>query len=89
MNGITNKDEPIKKIYWSVYEFSDELHVEPSALRFWEKYFHIRVKRNKHGNRKFDEATKEKFREVYFLLKVKKFKLEGALQELRPLLLRG
>jgi len=82
MNGVTYKDEPIKKIYWTVGEVAAELHVHWSLIHYWMKEFHIEVKRSRHNWRMFTAEDRERLREIYFLVKVEMFTLKGARKQL-------
>ena len=81
MNGITYKDEPIKKIYWTMEETSKMFNLAHSAIRFYEKEFCLHFHR-KHGKRIFTQEDIEKIREIDFLLNVEGMKIWGAKKKL-------
>lgn len=85
MNGITMKDEPIQKIYWTVGELAAELHVSWSLIHFWMKQFHVEVKRSHKNWRMFNAKDCERMREIYYLVKVEGFTLKGAKRKLENL----
>jgi DNA-binding transcriptional MerR regulator len=85
MNGITYKDEPIKKIYWRISEVAERFHVAQSAIRFWLSEFHIEVRRNKKGDRLFTSDDIGKLEEVNFLLNVEGYTHWGAKRKLENL----
>ena len=58
--------------------------VKTSLIRFWEKEFKvIKPKKNKKGNRLFTPDDIAKIEEIYELVKVKGFTLDGARQQLK------
>lgn len=75
--------ENVEKLYWDIGEVAKIFGVRPSLIRFWLQVFNIEVKRNTRGERKFTKDDMEKVSELYWLLKVRKFTLAGAKQELK------
>ena len=60
------------------------LGVNASLLRFWEKEFNLKVsKRNKKGNRLYSVKEIEKISQIYTLVKVNGYTLEGAKKALK------
>lgn len=69
------------KLYYSIGEVAKAFDVNASLIRFWEKEFDIiHPKKNKKGNRLFTKNDIECFKNIYYLVKVKGYTLEGAKQ---------
>lgn len=76
--------EKIKKKYYSIGEVADMLDVKPSLIRFWESEFpQVAPRKNRKGNRVFTESDIEMLKTIYYLVKVRKFTLEGAREKLK------
>jgi DNA-binding transcriptional MerR regulator len=76
--------EEIKKKYYSIGEVADMLEVKPSLIRFWETEFpQLAPKKNRKGNRAYTEADIDLLRQIYYLVKERKFTLKGALEKLK------
>lgn len=79
-----NTSEEIKKKYYSIGEVSQELDVNPSLIRFWESEFpQIAPRKNRKGNRVFTPEDIETLKQIYYLVKVRKFTLQGAREKLK------
>ena len=75
-----NVDLP-DKLYYSIGEVAKAFDVNASLIRFWEKEFEIiQPKKNKKGNRLFTKNDIECFKNIYYLVKVKGYTLDGAKQ---------
>ena len=75
--------EIIEKQYYSIGEVSKILGVNASLLRFWETEFtQLTPRKNKKGNRIFTKDDLELLKNIYYLVKVRRFTLEGAKQKL-------
>lgn len=73
----------MEKIYYSISEVADELQVNQSVLRFWEKEFEeVNPKRNTKGTRFYTKEDIEMLKNIQFLLKEQKLTIEGAKQSL-------
>lgn len=71
------------KLFYSIGEVAEILGVNASLIRFWEMEFkQIQPRKNAKGNRKFTPKDIEILQEIYELVKVKGFTLEGAKKEL-------
>lgn len=69
------------KLYYSIGEVAKAFDVNASLIRFWEKEFEIiQPKKNKKGNRLFTKDDVECFKNIFYLVKVKGYTLEGAKQ---------
>ena len=76
--------QSLTKMYYSIGELSKMLEVNASLLRFWEKEFSLKVsKRNKKGNRLYSVKEIEKISQIYTLVKVNGYTLEGAKKALK------
>ena len=64
--------------YHSVSETCRLLKLKPYVLRYWEKTFDIKVKRNSAGRRIYSAAQLEKFRIIKHLLRDEKLTIKGA-----------
>ena len=69
----------LTKLYYSIGEVADMFDVNTSLIRFWEKEFNsIKPKKNKKGNRLFSPKDVIAIDQIYLLVKVKGFTLDGA-----------
>lgn len=75
-----NVDLP-DKLYYSIGEVAKAFDVNASLIRFWEKEFEIiQPKKNKKGNRLFTKNDIDCFKNIYYLVKIKGYTLDGAKQ---------
>ncbi|RRT86358.1 MerR family transcriptional regulator [Empedobacter falsenii] len=75
-----NVDLP-DKLYYSIGEVAKAFDVNASLIRFWEKEFEIiQPKKNAKGNRLFTKNDIDCFKNIYYLVKIKGYTLEGAKQ---------
>ena len=75
-----NVDLP-DKLYYSIGEVAKAFDVNASLIRFWEKEFEIiQPKKNKKGHRLFTKNDIDCFKNIYYLVKIKGYTLEGAKQ---------
>jgi DNA-binding transcriptional MerR regulator len=73
----------LTKLYYSIGEVGDIFQVNTSLLRFWEKEFNFNIaKKNQKGNRLYSVKEIERIRQIYQLVKVEGYTLEGAKQRL-------
>jgi DNA-binding transcriptional MerR regulator len=76
--------QSLTKMYYSIGELSKLLGVNASLLRFWEKEFNLKVsKRNKKGNRLYSVKEIEKISQIFTLVKVNGYTLDGAKKALK------
>ena len=68
------------KMYYSISEVAEKLGVNESAVRFWEKEFPdiITPKKNAKGTRSFSRQDIKDIQLIHYLLKIRKFTIEGA-----------
>ena len=72
------------KLYHSIGEVSQMLHVNPSLLRFWETEFPtIKPHKNKKGPRYYTVDDIDLLRQIYHLTRECGYTLEGARERLR------
>ena len=75
-----NVDLP-DKLYYSIGEVATAFDVNASLIRFWEKEFEIiQPKKNAKGNRLFTKDDIQCFKNIYYLVKIKGYTLDGAKQ---------
>jgi DNA-binding transcriptional MerR regulator len=73
----------MKKLYYSIGEVSDITEVEAHVLRYWETVFdELSPKKNKAGNRVYQESDIETILKLKELIQEKKYSTEGAQQVL-------
>jgi DNA-binding transcriptional MerR regulator len=81
---VPYKEKEIEKIYFSIGEVAELLHVAPSLIRFWESEFDIiKPKKNRKGNRQFTRDDIDNVKLIYHLVKEKGYTLQGAKDLLR------
>ena len=81
---MADVDSSIQKRYYTIGEVSRILGVNTSLVRFWEKEFDvINPKKNKKGNRLFDNQDLDNLRLIYHLVKERGFTLKGARAKLK------
>jgi DNA-binding transcriptional MerR regulator len=72
-------EELLKKRYYSIGEVSTLFGLNPSSLRYWETEFvQLTPKKNKKGDRFYTVAEIKKLQLIFFLLRQRKFTIEGA-----------
>jgi len=70
---------PEGRTYFSIGEVAEMLQVSTSTIRSWEKRFPgIHPTRNKKGDRLYKLKEVRRFQSIHYLLKVKRFTIEGA-----------
>ena len=73
------KEREINKLYFTMGEVSAMFDVNQSLLRYYEKEFDIlQPKKNKKGNRYFTNEDVENLKVILYLIREKKFTLDGA-----------
>ena len=76
--------DTIEKRYYTISEVADQLGVNTSLIRFWEKEFpQLEFSKNHRGNRQFTRKDIENLRAIQVLTKEKGYTLEGAKKSLR------
>lgn len=78
------KPKTIEKLYFTIGEVAEELGVNTSNIRFWEREFGtISPKRTNRGDRLYTRKEIDQLREIQHLVKEKGFTLNGAKEQLR------
>lgn len=73
------KEKEIEKKYYTIGEVADELKVATSLIRFWETEFDIiKPKKNRKGNRQFNQEDVKNVKLIFHLVKEKGYTLQGA-----------
>lgn len=71
--------DDFKKLYYSISEVAEWFKVNPSLLRFWESEFDIlQPRKNRKGDRLFKKEDIKNLELIYYLLRNKKYSIEGA-----------
>lgn len=77
-------ETPLEKQYYSISEVAEMFEVNSSLIRFWENEFPVlQPKKNKKGDRLFRKEDIEHLRVIYYLLRERKYTIEGAKQKLK------
>lgn len=73
-----------QKMYYSITEVARWFRVNASLLRYWENEFDIlKPRKNRKGDRLFRPEDVKNLQVIYYLLRNRKFSLEGAKKYLR------
>jgi DNA-binding transcriptional MerR regulator len=74
----------MKKMFYVIKEISDLLDESESTLRFWEGEFkELRPRRSSGGKRLYSENDIKLLKKIKYLLRERKFSIEGAKEHLR------
>ena len=77
--NIPASEELVKKLYYPIGEVASWFNVNTSLIRYWEKEFkQLQPRKTRKGDRLFRAQDIEFFRQLYFLLREKKYSIEGA-----------
>lgn len=74
-----------EKLYYKPSEAAKILDVEISTLNYWVKEFDIKLEVRKSGRKLYTPAQLELLKRLQYLLKVKKFTIEGAKEQLKQI----
>lgn len=78
------KERTVEKLYWTIGEVADELGVNTSSIRYWEKEFgSLRPKRTGRGDRLFTRKDIDQIKRIMHLVKEEGFTLNGAKEQIR------
>lgn len=82
---MTEQDlKSLKKLYYSIGEVAAMFDVNTSLIRFWEKELGFEAtKKNTKGNRLYTVKDITNFNQIYQLVKLDGFTLEGAKKVLK------
>ena len=73
-----------KRLYYSIQEVADHFAEDIPTIRYWEKEFeNIKPKKTDGGTRQYSKEDVKQLEMVYYLLREKKYTIEGARQELK------
>lgn len=59
--------------------------IAQTKIRFWIEQFDLKVKKSTGAHFRFTETDLEDLREIYYLVEVKRFTIEGAIAERKSL----
>ena len=77
--NIPNDDELNSKLYYPIGDVAKMFNVNISLIRFWENEFDIlKPRKNRKGDRLFRPEDVKNLKLIYFLLKEKRYTIEGA-----------
>jgi|GEM_PF-6915202 len=70
----------ITRVQSTIGQLSIDLGVETSCIRYWIQEFDLdkMIKRNKRGDRRFNQKAAETIRRIHWLIKVQGFTIDGA-----------
>ncbi|MCL6523564.1 MAG: MerR family transcriptional regulator [Thermoflavifilum sp.] len=75
---------PLTKQYYTISEVAEMFQTTPSQIRFWEREFDIlQPQKNRKGDRLFRPEDIEHLRLIYYLIRERKYTIEGAKQRLK------
>lgn len=78
------KEKSIEKQFWTIGEVAQDLGVNTSLIRYWEKEFGtIRPKRTGRGDRSYTRKDIDLLKRIQHLVKEKGFTLQGAREQLK------
>lgn len=78
------KPKTIGKLYWTIGEVAEELGVNTSSIRFWEKEFGTIIpKRTNRGDRLYTTKEIDQLRTIQRLVKEEGFTLNGAKSQMK------
>ena len=84
MVEIPDDEILFKKQYYAISEVAGWFHVNASLIRFWENEFDIlKPRKTRKGDRLFRPEDVKNLELIYFLLRQRKFSIEGAKQYLK------
>jgi DNA-binding transcriptional MerR regulator len=68
-----------KKLYYPIGEVAGWFNVNTSLIRYWEKEFkQLQPRKTRKGDRLFRAQDIEFLKQIYFLLREKKYSIDGA-----------
>lgn len=81
---MSEKEKPVKKMYYSISEVSDMLGIPASTLRYWEKELpNVCPRKSQKGTRKYSITDIEELRLVHRLVKEEGHTIDGVRRILR------
>ena len=77
--NVPEDDELYSKLYYPIGDVAKMFNVNISLIRFWENEFDIlKPRKNRKGDRLFRPEDVKNLKLIYFLLKEKRYTIEGA-----------
>jgi DNA-binding transcriptional MerR regulator len=77
--NVPKDEELFSKMYYTMNEVTQMFRANHSLIRFWENEFSIlQPRKNKKGDRLFRPEDIKNLEIIYYLLRVKKYTIEGA-----------
>jgi DNA-binding transcriptional MerR regulator len=84
MVEVPNDEILFQKKYYAISEVAQWFHVNASLLRYWENEFDVlKPRKTRKGDRLFRPEDVKNLQLIYFLLRQRKFSIEGAKQYLK------
>jgi DNA-binding transcriptional MerR regulator len=81
---MSQEEEPVEKRYYSIGEVASMLGVNASTLRFWDSQMpELKPRKGANGRRVFTQEDIEQLRLIHYLLKVRKYTIQGAREKLQ------
>ena len=81
---MSDELDQIQKQYYTIGEVAQMMDVNASLIRFWETQFsQLNPKKNRKGNRVYTTKDIDIIRNIYYLVKVRKFTIKGAQEKLK------
>ena len=78
------KEKTVERLYWSIGEVAEQMGVNTSLIRYWEKEFGmIRPKRTGRGDRMYTSKDIDLLKRIKLLGKEQGFTLQGAREQMR------
>jgi len=76
---VPTPDELAKKLYYPIGEVAVWFNVNTSLIRYWEKEFkQLQPRKTRKGDRLFRAQDIEFLKQIYYLLREKKYSIDGA-----------
>lgn len=84
MVEVPDDDLLFQKQYYAISEVAKWFHVNQSLLRYWENEFSVlKPRKTRKGDRLFRPEDVKNLQLIYYLLRQRKFSIEGARQYLK------
>jgi DNA-binding transcriptional MerR regulator len=81
---VPDDETLFQKKYYAISEVAQWFHVNASLLRYWENEFEVlKPRKTRKGDRLFRPEDVKNLQLIYFLLRQRKFSIEGARQYLK------
>ncbi len=77
--NVPSAEELAKKLYYPIGEVAVWFNVNTSLIRYWEKEFkQLQPRKTRKGDRLFRAQDVESLKQIYYLLREKKYSIDGA-----------